>query len=502
MDVCLETVLNSIEDAILILDDGSTIVFLNEAAGRLFGCVPAHAIGQPVTRYSRIAEAVEHLRMGAAASFGQPTRTVRRFNCPRFGGGDPIPMEATVSQSLDNGRNLTTAVMRDVTFQQQMEKAVYEARKTQALGSLASGIAHDFNNVLAAVISQIDLALYSPEFPATLRDRLMHAQTSARRGAELVSKLQAFSRQNKPVLEPIDLTNVIDQMVFMLRRSIDPKISVHATAPTEKPWLVTADSGQIMQAVLNLGVNARDAMPKGGAITFSAENVRFSSADAIGSRRAGEFVRLSVRDTGQGMPPDVVARIFEPYYTTKDLSRGPGLGLSITSAVIAEHSGWMEVESQVGRGSIFSIFLPRAAADVPKRAPVAAPIETKDLEGKEQILVVDDEELVRMVTKAVLAYRGYRIIEAEDGEDAVAKYSANAGSIGLVLMDLHMPKLNGHEALLQIREINPQVRAILLSGGLQEVDGRLSEMKNLAFLQKPFENQELLRVVRELLDSV
>ena len=501
MDVCLETVLNSIEDAILTLDDGASIVFLNEAAGRLFGCVPAHAIGQPVSRYPRIAEVVEHLRMDGAAAFGQPSRSIRRFSCARFGGGDAIPMEATVSQSIAGGRKLATAVMRDVTFQQQMEKAVYEARKTQALGSLASGIAHDFNNVLAAVISQIDLALYSPGFPAALREHLVHAQTGARRGAELVGRLQAFSRQSKPVLEPIELTGVIDQIVFVLRRSIDPKVSVQAASSAEKPWLVTADSGQMMQALLNLGVNARDAMPKGGAITFSTDNVRFTPAEAVGSRRAGEFVRLSVRDTGLGMSPEVLARIFEPYYTTKDLSRGRGLGLSIVSAMVAEHSGWMEVESQIGRGSVFSIFLPRAAGPPPKRAQAPA-IETNALAGNEQILVVDDEELVRMVTKAVLAYRGYRIIEAADGGEAVEKYAAHAGSIGLVLMDLHMPRLNGHEALLRIREINPRVPAILLSGGLQEADGRLGELERVVFLQKPFENQELLRVVRQLLDSL
>jgi len=161
----------------------------------------------------------------------------------------------------------------------------------------------------------------------------------------------------------------------------------------------------------------------------------------------------------------------------------------------------MEVESQIGRGSVFSIFLPRAAGPPPKRAQAPA-IETNALAGNEQILVVDDEELVRMVTKAVLAYRGYRIIEAADGGEAVEKYAAHAGSIGLVLMDLHMPRLNGHEALLRIREINPRVPAILLSGGLQEADGRLGELERVVFLQKPFENQELLRVVRQLLDSL
>jgi len=410
-------------------------------------------------------------------------------------------MEATVSHAFVDGKKLITAVMRDVTFQQQMEKAVYESRKTQALGSLASGIAHDFNNVLAVVISQIDLALYSPEFPASLREHLVYAQTGARRGAELVSKLQAFSRQSKPVLGPLDLNDVVEQVLFMLRRSLDPKVVVQSGKLEELLWLVTADSGQMMQALLNLGINARDAMPKGGMLSISTENVLIGAEETHGSRRAGEFVRLGVRDSGVGMSPEVVSRIFEPYYSTKDMSRGPGLGLSITAAVVAEHSGWMEVESQSGHGSVFSIFLPRSQepSSARKQVPVA---DTRSTEGKERILVVDDEELVRMVTKAVLVYRGYQVVEAVDGEDAVAKYEADNGVIDLIMMDLHMPKMNGHDALVRIREINPRAKAVLLSGGLQEADERLSSMEGVVFLQKPFENQELLRIVRELLDAV
>lgn len=501
MDLLLETILNSIEDAVLSIDDDSTILFLNEAAGRLFGCVPTHAIGQLVSRYSRMAGAVEQFKLDEPSPAGRPAKTIRRLHCARLSGGEPIPMEATVSHAYVDGRKLVTAVLRDVAFQQQMEKAVYESRKTQALGSLASGIAHDFNNVLAVVISQIDLALYSPGFPASLREHLIHAQTSARRGAELVSKLQAFSRQSKPVFGPLDLNDVIEQVLFMLRRSIDPKVVVQGGQQAERPWLVTADSGQMMQALLNLGINARDAMPKGGMLSIRTENIRIGVDEVQGARKAGEFVRLSVSDTGMGMPPEVVSRIFEPYFSTKDLSRGPGLGLSITAAVVAEHSGWMEVESQVGRGSVFSIFLPRSQelASVRKQVPVA---DTNSLEGKERILVVDDEELVRMVTKAVLAYRGYQVLEAEDGEDAVAKYAANLGTIDLIMMDVHMPKMNGHEALLRIREINPRAKAVLLSGGLQEADGGLGSMERVVFLQKPFENQELLRVVRQLLDTI
>jgi PAS domain S-box-containing protein len=501
MDVQLATILNSIEGAILSIDDSSHVVFLNEAAGKLLGCAPEEVIGQPASHVARIAELVEQLEIDFSSHSSQPARAVRRLQCPRVGGGETIPMEAVVSHVWLDGRRLFTAALRDLTFQQQMERAVYEARKTQALGALASGIAHDFNNVLAAVISQIDLALYSPGFPPHLREHLIHAQTSARRGAELVGKLQAFSRQGKLDLAPTNLAEVVDQVVFLLRRSVDPKVVIQAPKPVEKLWEATADASQLMQALLNLGVNARDAMPRGGTLTVSMANVQLSPEECLPPRKPGEFVRLSVSDTGTGMPPDIASRVFEPYFTTKDLSRGPGLGLSITAAVVAEHSGWMEVESAVGRGSTFSMFLPRsrALASAPRPVRVA---EATAAEGKERILVVDDEELVRMVTKAVLAYRGYHITEACDGQEAVEKYAANPGAFDLVMLDLHMPRLNGHEALLRIREINPRAKVVMLSGGLQEIAEGNDELARVAFLQKPFENQELLRLIRQLLDSM
>jgi signal transduction histidine kinase len=443
-----------------------------------------------------VAEAVRQLKLGEVCGIGGASKSVRRLQVGS--GAEAVPLEAVVSCALVNGRRLYTAVIRDISLQQQMEKAVYESRKTQAIGALASGIAHDFNNVLAAVISQIDLVLHAPECPAGLKQHLNYAQTSARRGAELVNKLQTFSRQSKPVFGPLDLIDVLDQVVFMLRRSIDPKIAIDSPKPADRPWLVTADSNQIIQALLNLGINARDAMPRGGRLTFAVENASFAPA-ARPPRRAGDFVRVTVRDTGQGMPPDVLSRIFEPYFTTKDPSRGPGLGLSITAAVVAEHAGWMEVESEVGRGTCFALFLPRSIepASTPTQVPVVDP---KATEGRERILVVDDEELVRMVTKAVLAYRGYQVTEAQDGQDAVEQYARTPGAFDLVLMDLHMPRLNGYDALVRIREINPQARAIMLSGGVHDPDEGVGQMEKVAFLHKPFENQELVRLVRQMLD--
>jgi len=391
-------------------------------------------------------------------------------------------------------------VFKDVTLLSQMENAVYESRQSQALAALAGGLAHDFNNILTAIISQIDLALDGPETPASLRERLIYAQTSARRGAELVSRLQIFSHQGKPEFGPVNLAEVIDQTMFVLKRSLNPKINIACATAGQTPWLARADAHQITQALLNLAINARDAMPEGGQLIFELANHSFPATGTSPPRQPGDFVQVTVCDTGQGMPADVAARVFEPYFTTKDLSRGRGLGLTMTAAVVTQHGGWMEVQSQPGQGSSFSLFLPRAVDPIaaPRPARVADP---KATEGKECILLVDDEELVRLVTKAVLSFRGYRVMEAEDGQDAVDKYGANPAAVDLVLMDMHMPRLNGYDALRRIRQLNPRARVIMLSGGVHDPEAGLSDLDGAAFLHKPFENEDLLRLVRQQLDT-
>ena len=257
-----------------------------------------------------------------------------------------------------------------------------------------------------------------------------------------------------------------------------------------------------MQVLMNLCLNARDAMPEGGDITFSLANRVFTAAEAKTPRQAGEYLQVTVADTGSGMPPEVLARLFEPYFTTKEFGRGAGLGLSIANHVAVENGGWMEVDSQPGKGTRFHVFLPRTILAVPAALPASRPASVPALEGTETILLVDDEQPVRTVMNAVLSYRGYKVLEAENGTRGIEQFRAAAGSIRLVLLDIRMPEMNGWDTLKKIHELDPRMPVLMLSGGSMDTpDERKSLAGASGVLRKPFTGTEVLRIVREVLDG-
>ncbi len=384
-------------------------------------------------------------------------------------------------------------------------KALYQRQKHEALGTLTSGLAHDFNNLLTAILSHSDLALSAPEFPSSLERHLVIARTSGRRAAELIGRLQTYSRQAPTAKSPVKLSPVVHEVASVLKRTIDRRIVVSSETGTGNEWDAHGDAGQITQVLMNLCLNARDAMPDGGTLTIALEQKTIAGTHVVEPRRAGEFLRLSVADTGGGISPEALLRLFEPYFTTKEFGKGTGLGLAISNAIARDHGGWMEVESEPGKGSRFSAFFPRhTSRHIQIRAtPAPAPVlESKSLEGTETILLVDDEELVRLVAHAVLGFRGYTIVEAVHGEDAVAKYGADPGKFDLVLMDVHMPRMNGWDAMFRIRALNPKAKIIFLSGdATQELPLAAKADGALTVLKKPFENIELAQTVRRVLDE-
>jgi CheY-like chemotaxis protein len=311
----------------------------------------------------------------------------------------------------------------------------------------------------------------------------------------------SFSRQAESKPSALNVGRLLEETVFILRRSIDRRIQIHFVPPGAELWNTAGDQDQFTQVVMNLCLNARDAMPDGGELTIGCVNCSFDPQTAQPPRHPGEFVRVTVSDTGHGMTKEVLTRLFEPYFSTKGFGKGAGLGLSIANHVVVEHGGWMEVESEWEKGSHFHVYLPRttAVAEAPKLKEHRMDGDSV-LKGSETILLADDENSIRSVMIAALSYRGYKVLEAVDGEEAVQRYRESGKDIDLVLLDIQMPRLNGWDAMESILSINPKARVLLLSGGAPiEPKPGAAELA-AGILLKPFQNVQLLRSIREALD--
>lgn len=490
-------------DAILCLSERWEILFANRAATELFSSDNPLETGKPAWQWPVLLSVLGQLHLDRLKSAGNgegPFRTLRSVEISKP--GSPLPLEVSISISGRAGNRVFALIFRDVSHQRPSDAKLYQSQKQQVVGSLAGGIAHDFNNILTAVICRIELALGNRDLPENVRENLNHAVESARRGAELNRKLLSFSRKASTTPSRLDVPRLIDETVFILRRGVDPRIQIHVTPAAKDLWHALGDEDQFMQVLMNLCLNARDAMPQGGELTIECGNCTFDSKNAQPPRHPGEFVRISVSDTGHGMTPEVLARLFEPYFSTKGFGKGAGLGLSIANHIVVEHGGWMEVESQHDEGSRFHVFLPRTTSSLP--APQVREHRVDGgtvLKGNETILLIDDENSIRSVMTAALSFRGFRVLEAKDGEEGLQRYRESGKEIDLVLLDLQMPRMNGWDAMDAILSINPKARILLLSGGTPVPPKPGAADRALGTLLKPFESVKLLRAIREALDG-
>jgi nitrogen-specific signal transduction histidine kinase/CheY-like chemotaxis protein len=366
----------------------------------------------------------------------------------------------------------------DVTQQRQLESQLRQAQKMEAIGHLAGGIAHDFNNLLTAILGNLSLLLNDLPDAHPGRDLAAAAEKAGLRAANLTSQLLGFSRRT------------------MLR----PRISVEVQAEPNL-WTVEADAGQMSQVLLNLCLNARDAMSDGGRLVLETANVVLTRdyARLQLDARPGEYVRLEVRDTGRGIAPKLQARIFEPFFTTKGPGKGTGLGLSMVFGIIQQHQGWIECHSELGRGTRFTIYLPRYGE--PESTPASPADANAPARGKETILLVDDEEMIRNLGRTILERHGYEVMLAVDGQHAVEVYQREQARIGLVILDLTMPRLSGQDALQELLRINPRVRVLFASGYSAEHLVETDHGRVLGFVGKPYRPRELAHCVRTALDT-
>ncbi len=389
---------------------------------------------------------------------------------------------------------------RDVTEKRRLEEQLLQSQKVQAIGQLTGGVAHDFNNILTAIIGYSDLTLPHLPTDSVIHSNVEEIRKAAHRAAALTRQLLAFSR--KQVLQPriLNLGTVIAEMDKMLRRLLGEHIDLAAVSG-EAVGNVKADLGQIEQVLLNLAVNARDAMPDGGALTIETSNVTLdaSYAAARDEVEPGEYVMLAISDTGTGMSPEVLARLFEPFFTTKELGKGTGLGLATCHGIVKQSGGHIAVYSELGKGTTFKVLLPRVnEAAEPYVQEVVSDILPQ---GCETVLLVEDEPMLRELGLTVLEELGYRVFAAENGRDALRVVRENAGeTIDLLLTDVVMPEMGGRELVDKLRPICPQTKVIFCSGYTEDAIFHSGGLEaGVFFLQKPYTVAAVARKVRDVL---
>ncbi len=391
-------------------------------------------------------------------------------------------------------------VSRDITERKNLEEQLRHSQKMDAIGQLAGGVAHDFNNILTAIIGYA--SLMQTEIGPTHRQayNLNQILTSSDRATKLVQNLMSFSRRETLTASTFDLNSIVGNLRDFLQRIITEDIDFQLTC-SESTMSVYVDSGQIEQVLTNLVANARDAMPKGGQLTVTTQlsELTDSFVQSHGYGISGSYAMVMVKDSGAGMDEATCKRIFEPFFTTKEINKGTGLGLSIVYGIIKQHNGFITVSSEPGRGTAFQIYLPIVTIEPTAAGKIAD--EAVPEKGSETILVAEDDPIVSDIVETTLRNFGYQVITAEDGRDAVEKFTANRNKISLVLMDIIMPGMNGRDAAEEIRKIQPSSKILFTSGYTADIissRGELSDGEDL--LVKPAKPLDLLRKIRQMLD--
>jgi PAS domain S-box-containing protein len=412
-----------------------------------------------------------------------------------------VNVNMTVLRDESGAALITLGAIEDITGRKALEAQLRQAQKLEAVGQLAGGVAHDFNNILAAMMMQIDVLQMAPALDEDTRQSLADLEDQARRAANLTGQLLAFGRRSVLQTQPVDLNAVVNRFLSMLNRVIGEQVSVRFDAGADLP-MVQADASLLEQVLMNFAVNARDAMPRGGRLLIATSVEQFDAASAAAQpdRRPGRFVKLTVSDTGEGMDAETMKRLFEPFFTTKAVGRGSGLGLATVHGIVAQHSGWIEVASEAGRGTAFHVFLP-VTDDVAETPAVVVPEALG--RGAEVILLVEDDGNLRRVTGRALRKLGYRVHEAANGQEAMMVWRALGGAVDLLFTDLVMPEgLTGVDLIERLRASKPGLKSIITSGYSSELARLAAATKaGVVYLSKPYEAPALAAAVRRSLDG-
>ncbi|MBW2735487.1 MAG: response regulator [Deltaproteobacteria bacterium] len=500
----LRITLSSIGDAVIATHTDATIIRMNPVAETLTGWSFEDAQGKPLTEVFQIVH--KHSRkpaenpvekviatgeiIGLATHAVLISRDGSEYQITNSG----APIRSDTDETLG-----VVLVFRDVTNEAAIQEQLWHSQKMDAIGQLAGGVAHDFNNMLGGIIGASELL--GARLPKDPEAQDLHniIMDSARRAADLTEKLLTFARRKPSASSTIDLHRTIHDTVALLETTIDRRVQIEVDAAAEEN-LVVGDPSRIQNALLNLGINASHAMPEGGVLRISTQVVELDASYCEASTfdlKPGPHLKIEVRDTGRGIAAKDLARIFEPFYTTKEQGKGTGLGLAAVFGTVQQHGGAITVYSELGTGTSFQLLLP-----LTKGEAIAQPASPQTIRGSGRILVVDDEPAMRITAEAILVGLGYDVLLAEDGKEGVKIFDENPGAIDLVLLDMIMPVMNGRDCFAAIRKTKPDARVVLSSGFSREED--IQEMMAMglnAFIRKPFRGAALSQVVHDVLTS-
>ncbi|OGW40818.1 MAG: hypothetical protein A2010_13295 [Nitrospirae bacterium GWD2_57_9] len=494
-------VLDTVGSIVLVLDRTGKIVRFNRACEEVSGYTAQEVIGQYVWDLLIPPEQMEGVK-GVFRNLvaGMFPNRYENYWVAKDGSRKLIDWSNTALLAPDGSVEFVIPTGIDITERKRLEAQLRQSQKMESIGTLAGGIAHDFNNILTAIIGYGSLLQMKVPENDPLRHSIDQILSSANRAAALTQGLLAYSRKQLLKAQPVNVNEVIRKVQLLLTRLIGADIELK-TMLTDKEVTVMADAGQIEQVLMNFATNARDAMPDGGYLFIETEEVTLNEEAARIHQFGGPgtYAAITVTDSGTGMDERTRERIFDPFFTTKEAGKGTGLGLAIAYGIIQQHKGTISVDSEVGRGSTFKIYLPLVQADVKQELPVqVSPIKG----GSETVLLAEDDEVVRELTSHVLSQFGYKVIEAADGEEAVNKFMENRHLIKMLLLDVIMPKKNGREVFSKIRIFQPEIKVLFLSGYTADImhqKGLLDD--DVDFIMKPVPVNDLLRKIRAILDG-
>ena len=494
-------IVQTANEGIWVTDEQDRVTFANHRLARMLGYAPEELLHRPARDFIVSADLADHENRLQSARQGQPSQFERRL---RHKDGREFWTWVSGSPLLDDAGQYrgAFAMFTDVTERRQLESQLRQVQKLESVGQLAGGIAHDFNNILAAITMHLSLLRQNPALDEESTEALRELEVETKRAANLTRQLLMFSRRSVIQTRVVDLNELVQNLLKMLRRLLGENISISFDSQERLP-AVEVDIGMIEQVLMNLAVNARDAMPKGGALTIATKAVQLNAdtAKLHSERRPGQFVTLTVTDTGVGMDEGTLKRIFEPFFTTKDVGKGTGLGLPTAHGIVKQHHGWIEVQSQLDHGSVFVVYLPVKA--MPAAATEPLPAVSPVLGGRGTVLLVEDEDIVRRPIGLYLRKLGYQVIEAGNGNQAVELWRRHRDQIDLLYTDMVMPEgVSGLDLAEKLRAEKPRLRVIISSGYSTEISMQgVPAGAGYLYLPKPSPSAAIAAAVRECLEK-